>query len=201
MSVSVAAFDLAKNRTGYAVGTPGIANNSCKPGWGVFEPEPGEDMEHVTMGNFARMLQELHKNYQLSHIVYEMLFVDLNPQKFQFNGTRGQMQLEGVLLAFCGLHGIHVSNVAVNQWRKSVYGFAKAQPNEGGKLEPEYWKKLATSWAASQGCFVQWHDEAEALAILWWALGQLDGKFAGWADPIFRRNDLHAMFRRGIYSE
>ena len=198
--ISVLAFDLAKNRTGWAVGKPDIMDKG-KAGWGVFEPEPGDNMEHVTLGNFARLLQDLHKRHEITHIVWEKLFVDLNPQKFQFNGTRGQIHLEGVLLAYCGLHDINPSDVAISTWRKATYGTAKAQPNEGGKLEDGYWKKLALSWAASHGYTVAYHDEAEALAILWWALGQLDTRFAGWSDPIFRRNDLHAMFRRGIHVE
>lgn len=200
MSISVLAFDLAKNRTGYAVGTPNLMEGKAA-GWGVFEPEPGDDQEHVTLGNFARLVQDLCKRHAVTHIVWEQIFVDLNPQKFQFNGTRAQFQFEGILLGYCGLHDLNPSNVHVKTWRKTVYGTSKAEPNEGGKLEDGYWKKLATSWAAKQGYFVQHHDEAEALAILWWALGQLDTRFASWADPQFRRTDLHAMFRRGIHAE
>lgn len=200
MTVSVLALDLAMNRSGYAVGKPDLMEG--KPaGWGVFTPTEGKDMEADTMARLRALLAGIHERHNLTHIVYEHIWIDHSPNRHEYFGPEAALQMSGVVLEFGGTHGIHVSKVAVNDWRRLVYGFSKAQPNEGGKLENDYWKKIATAWAAAQNYFVQHHDEAEALAILWWALGQLDHRFAAWADPLFRRNDLHAMFRRGIHAD
>lgn len=204
--ISVAAFDISLSSTGWAAGVPAIMDRkSAHPGYGTFEPDKGEDTEHLTLYRFWELLQRLHTQHNLTHIVWERIFVSFQDprgrSKFQFNGTRRQFQMEGVLLAFCGMHNIQPLDVGISTWREHAYGSAKAPPNEGGKLEPDYWKKVAVAWAAKAGYFVTTHDEAEALAIMDWALSMLDSRYAGWSDPIFRRNGLDQIYRRGIHGE
>lgn len=201
MTISVATFDISKNRTGWAVGTPGIADGTAKAGWGIFEPSPGQHKEIRDMGRWAEHLGELHDRHKFSHFVWEDMFLDgsqLNPAL-----TAAQRRMEGILMAFCDANNIHGSPVNINSWRSTVYGSAKCPPQYrvNGRAEEGYWKDVAIRWAVGRGYLVQYHDEAEALAILDWALTMLDASFAARITPLFRRNELDAMHKRGLHAE
>lgn len=200
--ISVLALDISKSRTGWAVGTPEIANGTgVRPGWGVFEPTPGPHKEIETMGRFAELLTELHTRYNFSNICWEAIFVDTG--HFQFRGTEAQLEMQGILKAFCHANKIHGSHVAISAWRAEVYGSSRCPPQHrvNGKAEEGYWKDVATRWAVNNNYLVTWHDEAEALAILYWALTMLDQGFAARITPMFRRANLDAMHKRGIHAE
>jgi hypothetical protein len=201
--ISVLAFDLSMRRTGFAYGTPDIVDGKAKPGWGVFEPSVGDDVEHVTMRRFCELLGTLHDKHKFSHIVWEQIFIDHRPNHLQFNGTRAQFNYEGILLGFCGSNNIAASQVPISAWRSHAYGICKAPPDHrvNGKAEDGYWKKMATAWAASYGWYVEHHDSAEALAMMNWALAMLDERYASLSGPLFRRQELNQMYKRGIHKD
>lgn len=165
------------------------------PGWGTLEPTPGKHMEIDTMGRLWELLDYLHGKYDLTHIVWESIFADA--KRFQFFGTQAQCNMEGVIMAFCKIHKIHGTHVTVNEWRADVYGFSRCPPHHrgtDGRAEIGYWKTEAIKWAAKRGYSpISYHDEAESLAILEWALTKLDPAFAAVVSPLFRRADLQQM--------
>lgn len=194
--ISVATFDLAMLRSGWAVGSPGIADGSAKCGWGTFEPTPGDNKESATMARLRALLTDLHERYKLSNIVYESIFIDHSPNRHEYFGPEAQIQMSGVLHEFGGTHGIHVSKVPVATWRAVVYGTCKTPPQfrVSKKATSDYWKDKAIEWARARGYSpITWHDEAEALAILNWALSKLDHKFSAATGAVFRRAELQQM--------
>lgn len=190
MRIAVAAFDLAMLRSGYAVGTPEIADGKTRPGWGTFEPTPGDNKESATMSRFRALLADLHERYKLSNIVYESIFIDHSPNRHEYFGPEAQFQMSGVLHEFGGTHGIHVSKVPVATWRAVVYGTCKTPPQfrVSKKATSDYWKDKAIEWARARDYSpVTYHDEAESLAVLEWALSVLNAGFAARMGPVFRR--------------
>ena len=194
MRVAVATFDLAMLRTGWAVGT--LDDDTFKPGWGSFLPTMGTDKESDTMSRFRALLGSLHQRYNLSHLIYEHIFIDHSPNRHEYNGPEAQFMMAGILHEFGGTHGIHVSKVPVATWRALIYGTCKTPPEHrvSKKATSDFWKDKAIQWARERNYSpISFHDEAEALAMLHWGLSLLDASFAARTGPIFRRAELQQM--------
>ena len=198
MRIAVAAFDLAMLRTGYAVGTPEIADGKTRPEWDQFEPTDGDHKESSSLARLRALLEDLHERHNLTHIVYEAIFIDHSPNRHEYFGPEAQFMMAGVLHEFGGSHDILVTKVPVQTWRAAVYGTCKTPPQfrVSKKATSDYWKDRAIQWTRERNYSpITFHDEAEALAILHWALSVLDAGFAAKVGPLFRRAELNEMNR------
>lgn len=192
---SILALDISLRSTGWAVGSP-----DCRPRWGVLpNPKGGEwdnDKEHLVLARFRAFLADHHARSQLTHIAFESIFIDVrNPKKFQFNGTDAQLMYKGIVLEFCGTHGILPAEQPVAQWRARFLGKDERAEirnltEANTEARRKEWKRAVTLECTRRGWFVETDDEADALGILDFVLSATSRQHAGRTDPIFRRNQL-----------
>ena len=192
---TVLAFDLSMTRTGWALGS----SDGTPPKWGVFETSDWPKNQGRELFAFRQLLDSFTRQHLIDLICVEHVFVDANPMKFQFNGTEGQMMLKGVLEEFAYSKDIRCASVAVADWRQYFLGLNR-RPKEA-KGDEKYWKDLALRVAAQRNWYCTWHDEAEALGIMDYALFETDKnyrqKMIGTRNRIEHDHDL----KRGAFAE
>lgn len=155
----VLALDIAKNRTGWAVGSPAWE----RPYWGVHEMA-GDWQRHEgrRLLEWRAFLSNTMNKYQVSYMAMERLFVDV--KNFDFNGTQPMLMFHAIALELAEERGIPTGDVSIKTWRSHFLGSSVA-PKHVEKATP-FWKELAVKAAAARNWYVTFHDEAEALGIL-----------------------------------
>lgn len=193
----VLALDIAKNRTGWARGS---AAPGSIPRWGVFETVNWDGNEGPNLKRWRELLcGELLDG--CTHLAMENIFVDVRgaaAKAFNFSGTQAQMMLAGVAILIAEERGIPQLSVDCDHWRMRFLGLNR-RPKDSAK-DSDYWKRLALKVAAQQhNWFCHHHDEAEALGILHYALGEIDRGYKDRTNGAFHRNQLDITMGRGLH--
>lgn len=186
-SLVVLALDIAKHRTGYAIGHPGMN----RPYWGVhalsgdWDRHEGERL-HQWRSFLERIITERHVTY----IAMERPFIDM--KSFDWNGTAPILQMHGIVLELAHARGIRAGAVAIASWRSHFLGTSKAPPGLASHQRTAALKDMAMRECASRGWLPEYHDEAEALGIMDYALACLDPDYDHKTGPAVRRAELKA---------
>lgn len=179
------ALDIAKNRTGCAVGSPAWP----RPFWCVHEVSgPWERNEGKRLDEWRSFLLGKVDEYGVNYIAVEQFHINL--KIFDFNGTVPIAQMHGIVLQLCEERRIKCGEAPIGSWRKRFLGTAAAPKGLVGKSKTEWWKKQAIAACVARNWYVTHHDEAEAIGILDFTLASLDRDYAHRTAPLFRRREL-----------
>lgn len=183
----VLALDIAKHRTGWAVGSP-MMN---RPYWGVWQmPMPWDRHEGERLDAFYNFLLSKINEHRVSYVAMERLLIDM--KDFDYNGTVPMAQMHGTALLAARHTGCRQGAVAISSWRAHFIGGAQA-PKHLGKTQRTGWlKDEAIKKCLARGWMPELHDEAEALGIMDFALSCLDEDYAHKIGPYIRRAELKA---------
>lgn len=178
-------LDIAKNRTGYAVGSTAWP----RPFWGVHERSgPWDRREGERLNEWRRFLVGKLDEHGITYVTVEQLFINMGD--FNFNGTVPIAQMHGIVLQLCQERGIKCGEAPIGAWRKRFLGTAAAPKGLAGKAKTEWWKRQAITACVARNWYVTHHDEAEAIGILDFTLASLDRDYAHRTAPLFRRREL-----------
>ncbi|MEN6302290.1 MAG: hypothetical protein ABFD96_06155, partial [Armatimonadia bacterium] len=111
---------------------------------------------------------------------------------FDYNGTAPILQMHGIVLELAHARGIRAGAVSIQSWRSHFLGTAKAPAGLAKAKRTDALKDMATRRAAERGWLTQYHDEAEALGIMDFALACLDPDYEHRTGPVVRRTELRA---------
>lgn len=183
----VLALDIAKHRTGWAVGSPDMN----RPYWGVWQmPMPWDRYEAERLDQFYRFLTEKIDEHHVTYVAMERLLIDM--ADFNYNGTVPMAQMHGTALLAARHKGCRQGAVAISSWRSHYLG-STAAPKHLGKSQRTNWlKDEAMKKSIARGWYCTVHDEAEALGIMDYALYCLDDNYAHKIGPFVRRAELKA---------
>lgn len=187
----VFALDIALRRTGWAIGWPGMQ----RPFWGVhdiagdWDGGEGERL-HAWREFLAAKLDE----HTVTCIAMELPFID--GRAFSFNGTSAVLQMQGIALELAHARGIRAAGVAIASWRAHWLGNGVAPKHLAKKERTPWLKDQAMKRAAERGWLARFHDEAEALGIMDFALACLDAGYGHKVGPMVRRAELKADIAR-----
>lgn len=183
----VLALDIAKHRTGWAVGRPGMN----RPYWGVYELGGDWDRHegqrlHQWRSFLARKIEE----HAVTYLAMERPFIDL--KAFDWNATAPILQMFGIALELAHERQIRAGAVAIASWRSHFLGTAKAPPGLASAQRTSALKDMAVRRCLQRGWLCEFHDEAEALGIMDFALACLDADYEHKTGPDTRRAELKA---------
>ena len=190
-SHAVLALDIALRRTGWAVGWPGMS----RPFWGVHDTVgdwDGREGERLTA--WRRFLEARLDEHAVTCIAMELPFID--NRAFSFNGTVAMLQMQGIALELAHARGIRAAGVAIASWRAHWIGHGVAPKHLARKERTPWLKDVAMKRAAERCWLTQFHDEAEALGIMDFALACLDADYGHRVGPMVRRAELKADIAR-----
>jgi len=183
----VLALDIAKHRTGWAVGFPGMP----RPSWGVYELAGDWDRhEGLRLNQWRRFLESKIDAHGVTYIAMERPFIDM--KSFDYNGTAPILQMHGIVLELAHARGARAGAVSIASWRSHFLGTAKAPAGLAAAQRTSALKDMAMRQCASRGWLPQYHDEAEALGIMDFALACLDADYDHTTGPAVRRAELKA---------
>lgn len=183
----VLALDIAKHRTGWAVGRPGMN----RPWWGVYALGGEWDRhEGKRLNEWREFLIRKIEEHGVTYIAMERPFIDL--KAFDANGTVPILQMIGIALELAQARKIRAGAVAIQSWRSHFLGTSRAPKTLASHQRTAALKDLATKRAAERGWLTQYHDEAEALGIMDFALACLDADYDHRIGPIVSRAELEA---------
>lgn len=183
----VLACDVAKNRTGWAVGSHGMA----RPFWGVFDLQgEWEGHQGARLTEWREFIHHRVLHHAVTHIAIEKPFVDF--RAFSFGGTESTLMKIGVAAQLGYSMGVKVALVTIQQWRAHFLGSAVAPKHLAEKQRTPWLKDMAMKRAAERGWLAQFHDEADALGIMDYALAALDPDYDHAVGPVTRRVELKA---------
>lgn len=184
----VLALDIAKNRTGWAVGAPRMR----RPYWGVHEIAGDWDRhEGKRLHEWRTALTQLVERHGVTYISVEAPFIDW--KAFDYNGTVPILQMHGIVLELAEARRIETGSAPIASWRSHFLGTCKAPKGFEGKQRTNALKDLAMKRCADRGWYTQFHDEAEALGILDFTLSCKDPDYEHKVGPIVRRVDWKAV--------
>lgn len=187
----VLALDLAKNRTGWAVGYPGMP----RPSWGVFQlAGEWERHEGKRLNEWRRFLEKKIGEHAVTYIAMERPFIDL--KAFDYNGTVPIMQMQGIALELAESRSLKSGAVSIQSWRSHYLGLTAAPKHLAQKERTPWLKDAAMKRCAERGWLPEYHDEAEALGIMDFALACLDADYDHKVGPTVRRAELKADIAR-----
>ena len=187
----VLALDIALRRTGWAVGWPGMS----RPFWGVHDTVGDWDgREGERLNAWRRFLEARLDEHAVTCIAMELPFID--NRAFSFNGTVAVLQMQGIALELAHARGIRAAGVAIASWRAHWIGHGVAPKHLASKDRTPWLKDMAVKRAAERGWLTQFHDEAEALGIMDFALACLDAGYDHRVGPMVRRAELKADIAR-----
>ncbi len=187
MSVVVLALDVAKWRTGWAVGYPGMN----RPHWGVHQMAGDWDRhEGKHLHEWRSFLERRIDEHGVTYIAVERPFIDL--KSFDYNGTAPILQMHGIALELAHARGIRLGAVSIASWRAHFLGTSKAPPGLASHQRTNALKDMAMRRCAQRGWLPEYHDEAEALGIMDFALACLDADYEHQTGPETRRAELKA---------
>lgn len=180
--VVVLSLDIAKNRTGWAVGS----SSWTRPHWGVFElAGDWERHEGERLHAFRSFLARKIADHAVTYVAIERFFISL--KDFDFNGTTPIAQMHGIAMELAHAEGIRCGSVAIGSWRSHFLGSAVAPKHLAAKQRTTFWKDMAIKTCVQRNWYVQFHDEAEALGIMDYALACLDADYEHRVGPHVRR--------------
>jgi hypothetical protein len=190
-SLVVLALDIALRRTGWAVGWPGMQ----RPFWGVHDIAGDWDgREGGHLHAWRRFLAARMDEHAVTYIAMELPFID--GRAFSFNGTVAVLQMQGIVLELAHARGIRAAGVAIGSWRAHWIGQGVAPKHLARKERTPWLKDMAMKRAAERGWLTRFHDEAEALGIMDFALSCLDANYDHKVGPMVRRAELKADIAR-----
>lgn len=183
----VLALDIAKHRTGWAVGTPVME----RPYWGVYELAGDWDRhEGLRLHQWRNFLEAKIRQHRVTYIAMERPFIDM--EDFNYNGSVPILQMWGIVLELAQGLQIRHGAVPISSWRAHFLGTAKGPAGLSKAKRTDALKDMATKQAASRGWLTRFHDEAEALGIMDYALACLDADYDHKVGPTVRRAELKA---------
>lgn len=183
----VLALDIAKNRSGFAVG----GSDWRRPFWGVFEIGGNWDRnEGKRLHEWRRFLERKIAEHAVTYIAMERPFIDL--KAFNYNGTCPILQMHGIVLELAEAKGLRAGVVSIQSWRSHFLGSASAPKHLASTDRTPWLKDAAMKQCAQRGWLPQYHDEAEALGILDFALACLSEDYDHKVGPAVRRAELKA---------
>ncbi len=188
---AVLALDIALRRTGWAIGWPDMS----RPFWGVHDTVgdwDGHEGERLTA--WRRFLEARLDEHAVTCIAMELPFID--GRAFSFNGTVAVLQMQGIALELAHARGIRAAGVAIASWRAHWIGQGVAPKHLASKDRTPWLKDMAMKRAAERGWLTRFHDEAEALGIMDFALACLDAGYDHKVGPMVRRAELKADIAR-----
>lgn len=187
----VLALDIAKHRTGWAVGFPGMD----RPWWGVYELAGEWDRhEGLRLHQWRTFLERKIDEHSVTYVAMERPFVDT--RDFNYNGAVPILQMWGIVLELAQAKGIRHGAVPIGSWRSHFLGTAKAPAGLAKAQRTSALKDMAVKQALHRGWLCQFHDEAEALGIMDFALACLDADYDHKVGPTVRRTELKAEVAR-----
>ncbi|MFT3987203.1 hypothetical protein [Aestuariivirga sp.] len=167
--LTVLALDIAKNRSGWAVGAPSWR----RPLWGSHElPVKWDGNEGRCLHAWRRFLCDTMDRHAITYLAVEALFVDM--KDFNFNGTVPIAQLHGIAIELAEERRIRVGDAAIASWRKHFVGTGIPPKFIERKDRTDWWKRTAIKACVDRNWFVEYHDEAEALGIMDYTLSCFD---------------------------
>lgn len=191
----VLALDVAKNRTGWAIGSPAWP----RPFWGVFELSgqyEGNEGRHLH--RWRQFLIDKIENQHITYVAIEAAFIDT--KDFDWRGSEPQIKMHGIAEQLLVERGIQGGRASIAAWRKRFLGTCKTPAGITRKRDrTEFWKKAALHQCVARGWYVTHHDEAEALGIMDFTLAALSPEYEHRTGPKFRRAEYAADFKRGIH--
>lgn len=190
----VLALDISMTRTGWALGGPDWG----KPLHGVFETANWPKRQGYNLKNWRKFLDARAASFEITHLVFEHVFVNANAKQFQWNGTEAQLMLLGVAVEWAEQRGIAQLKADIDDWRMRFLGLNR-KPKDG-TAGSDYWKTMALRRAAELNIYCEHHDEAEAIGILDFALAALDTAYRRRTDPRYRRAQNDIDLKRGIHA-
>jgi hypothetical protein len=104
--------------------------------------------------------------------------------------------MQGIALELAHARGIRAAGVAIASWRAHWIGQGVAPKHLASKDRTPWLKDMAMKRAAERGWLTQFHDEAEALGIMDFALACLDADYGHRVGPMVRRAELKADIAR-----
>lgn len=183
----VLALDIAKWRTGWAVGYPGMN----RPSWGVYQLAGDWDRhEGQRLHQWRNFLERKIDEHQIAYIAVERPFIDM--KNFDYNGTCPILQMHGIVLELTHARGIRCGAVSIQSWRSHFLGTSQAPKGLASHQRTAALKDMAMRQCAQRGWLPEFHDEAEALGIMDFALACLDADYEHKTGPIVRRTELKA---------
>lgn len=183
----VLALDIAKHRTGWAVGSPGMN----RPWWGTYNLAGDWDRhEGLRLHQWRTFLEAKIEERAITYIAIERPFIDTGD--FDWNATMPILQMWGIALELAHARGIRCGVISIQSWRSHFLGTAKAPAGLSKAKRTDALKDMATRRAAARGWLTQYHDEAEALGIMDFALACLDPDYEHRTGPDTRRAELKA---------
>lgn len=183
----ILALDIAKHRTGWATGFPGMN----RPQWGTYELAGEWDKhEGLRLHQWRTFLERKIESERITYIAMERPFIDM--KDFNYNGSVPILQMWGIVLELAQARGIRAGAVPIGSWRAHFLGSAKAAPGLGKAQRTNALKDMAIKQCLKRNWYVQFHDEAEALGILDFALACLDADYDHQTGPAVRRAELQA---------
>jgi hypothetical protein len=187
----VLALDIALRRTGWAVGSSGMQ----RPFWGVHDTAGDWDgREGECLHAWRRFLEARLNEHAVTCIAMELPFIDA--RALSFNGTAAVLQMQGMALELAHARGIRAAGVAIASWRAHWIGRGVAPKHLARKERTPWLKDVAMKRAAERGWLTRFHDEAEALGIMDFALSCLDAGYDIKVGPMVRRAELKADIAR-----
>ena len=185
--LSVLALDIAKHRTGWAVGRPGMN----RPWWGTYNLAGDWDRhEGKRLHQWRTFLEAKIEEHAVSYIAMERPFIDT--KDFDWNATMPILQMWGIALELAHARGIRAGAVSIQSWRSHFLGTAQAPKGLAKGQRTNALKDMAVRRAAQRGWLCEYHDEAEALGIMDFALACLDPDYEHATGPATRRAELKA---------
>lgn len=182
----VLALDLAKRRTGWAVGSPDMK----RPMWGVYETQEWDRQQGKRLHEWRQFLQRKITEHGVTYIAFEHLIIP--PKEFNHESHVPMAQMHGIALEVAEELKLRTGSVTVQAWRKAFLGSAVAPKHLASKDRTPWLKDAAMKQAASRGWLPQYHDEAEALGIMDFALSCLSASYDHKTGPAVRRAELKA---------
>lgn len=183
----VLALDMAKFRTGWAVGSP-MMN---RPSWGVYElAGDWEKHEGLRLHQWRNFLVSKIEQHRVTYVAMERPFIDM--EDFNYNGSVPILQMWGIALELSQSLQLRHGAVPIRSWRAHFLGTAVPPKGTLKSQRTNVLKDMATRQAARRGWLTQYHDEAEALGIMDFALSCLDADYDHKTGPEVRRTELKA---------
>jgi hypothetical protein len=185
--IRVLALDIAKHRTGWAVGYSGMT----RPSWGVYNLAGDWDRhEGLRLHQWRNFLEVTIDTHSVEYIAMERPFIDL--KSFDWNGTAPILQMHGIVLELAHARGIRAGAVSISSWRSHFLGTSKAPAGLASNQRTNALKDMAMRQCLRRNWLCEYHDEAEALGIMDFALACLDPDYDHAVGPDVRRAELKA---------
>jgi hypothetical protein len=183
----VCALDIAKHRTGFAIGSPskGMIEKGVYELAGKWERNEGPCLKR-----WRDFLREKFEEHSVSYLALERLLIDM--RDFTYDGTVPMAQMHGAALLLAEDMGIRQGAVAISSWRSHFLGTAQAPKHLGKSQRTNWLKDEAVKKALARDWYCVYHDEAEALGIMDFALFCLDNDYAHAIGPHIRRAEQRA---------